>query len=136
MDLISLEDLTPEDRKQLEILNQEARHKRSGSDDIWSSIKIAIGRGIKKKLAQFAKSSASASARFSSASAHGIAGASSGGHDVHDGHEVHYDHDHHEYHEEPPHLPEVILAYVLSFQKVTFENILVVFRTHLQQTRV
>lgn len=112
LDLISLDDLTPEDRKQLEILNEEARHKRSGGDDIWSSLKIAIGRGIKKKLAQFAKSSASATARFSSGvahgSAHGSSSASSGGHDAHDGHEIHYEHDHHEYHEEPHHhLPEV-----------------------------
>lgn len=56
LDLISLEDLTPEDRKQLEILNHQAsRSKRSGSGDILSHLKTAIAHGIARKVSQFAK---------------------------------------------------------------------------------
>lgn len=85
LDLISLEDLTPEDRKQLEILNHQAsRSKRSGSGDILSHLKTAIAHGIARKVSQFAKSSASASAKFSS----GSSGGSSGGHDSYDHHHV------------------------------------------------
>lgn len=85
LDLISLEDLTPEDRKQLEILNHQAsRSKRSGSGDILTHLKTAIAHGIARKVSQFAKSSASASAKFSS----GSSGGSSGGHDSYDHHHV------------------------------------------------
>lgn len=66
LDIITLEDLTHEDRKQLEYLNE--REKRSGSYDILNSLKTAIGNGIKKKIGQIAKSSASASGHFSSSS--------------------------------------------------------------------
>ncbi|CAH0552739.1 unnamed protein product [Brassicogethes aeneus] len=89
LDLITFDDLSPGDRKQLEYLN--GREKRSGSSDILTSIKNAIGQGIKKKIGQIAKSSAGASAHFSSSSS------GSGGHDHgHGGHDYHvpetYDH--------------------------------------------
>lgn len=69
--LISLEDLTEEDRRQLELLNKEAavRNKRSGSGsgsgEILATIAQALGKSLKKKITQLARSSASASAHFS-----------------------------------------------------------------------
>lgn len=79
--LISLEDLTEEDRRQLELLNKEAaaasiRNKRSGSGDIIATIAQALGKSLKKKITQLARSSASASAHFSS----GLSGGGGGHH--------------------------------------------------------
>ncbi|KAG5885597.1 hypothetical protein JTB14_024778 [Gonioctena quinquepunctata] len=78
LDIISLEDITPEERRQIALFEQKlGRPKRSGSGDILGALKNAIGQGIKKKVGQIARASASASAHFSSSSSGG------GGHSYH-----------------------------------------------------
>lgn len=84
--LISLEDLSEEDRRQLAALNKEAaaRSKRSGggsgSGEILATIAQALGKSLKRKISQLARSSASASASFSGGLSGGGYG---GGHDEH-----------------------------------------------------
>nr|XP_023015338.1 uncharacterized protein LOC111504859 [Leptinotarsa decemlineata] len=71
LDIISLEDITPEERKEIAYFEQKlGRPKRSGSGsgDILNALKNAIGQGIKRKVGQIAKASASASGHFSSSS--------------------------------------------------------------------
>ncbi|CAH1154870.1 unnamed protein product [Phaedon cochleariae] len=73
LDLISLEDISPEERKQIAYLEYKlSRSKRSGSGsgsgDILGALTKAIGQGIKKKIGQIARASVSASGHFSSSS--------------------------------------------------------------------
>ncbi|KAJ8985637.1 hypothetical protein NQ317_015133 [Molorchus minor] len=71
LEIISLDDITPAERKELDHLyHKSERPKRSGSGsgDILDSLKYAIGQGIKKKIGQVAHASASATAKLSSGS--------------------------------------------------------------------
>ncbi|XP_056644000.1 uncharacterized protein LOC130449927 isoform X2 [Diorhabda sublineata] len=104
--IISLKDITPEERRQIAYLEQKLqRAKRSGSSgsgsgEILNLLKTAIGNGIKKKVGQLAMASAAASGAFSKTSSGG--GYHTGYHHHHhhppdysyEEHHDHHDHSH------------------------------------------
>ncbi|CAH1112086.1 unnamed protein product [Psylliodes chrysocephalus] len=68
LSIITLNDITPSERRHIAYLEQKLeRSKRSGSDSgaILNIIKTSIGNGIKKKIGQLTKASAAASGEFS-----------------------------------------------------------------------